>query len=272
MSLTRIRFNLAAQQSLNSLIEINKVVTSGLLKLSTGRRINSVGDDPAGFSIARTLEARRRGLDQALTNVGTGQNVLAIAEGGYLAIGDLLQIIREKALQAADDTFTTTQRTAIQEQIDSLVAEIDDIVDDTTFLDTKLIDGSFTDKVIQTGASAGDILTISLLDADSAALTITALSVSDATAASAAIDTLDTAIDTLNSRAQDAGEFIIRLDSRESQLAVAITNTEGARSRIEDTDFAMEQLLLIQAQIIQQTALAALSQANLSPQLVLSLF
>ncbi len=272
MSLTRIRFNLAAQQALNSLNEINKAVTEGLLRLSTGRRINSVGDDPAGFSIARTLEANRRGLEQALTNVETGQNVLSIAEGGFLAIGDLLQTIREKALQAADDTFTTTQRTAIQGQIDSLVDEIDAIVDDTTFLDTKLIDGSFTSKVIQTGASAGDVLTISLLSADSAALSITTLSVSDATAASAAIATLDTAIETLNTRAQDAGEFTIRLESRADQLSVTITNIEGARSRIEDTDFAKEQLKLIQAQIIQQTALAALVQANLAPQLVLSLF
>ena len=272
MSLTRVRFNLAAQQSLSSLIEINQTITTRLLRLSTGRRINSVSDDPASFSIARTLEARRRGLEQALTNVGTAQNVLSIAEGGYLAIGDLLQTIREKALQAADDTFTTAERDAIQDQIDSLVAEVDDIVDEATFLETKLIDGSFTSKVIQTGASAGDTLTISLLAADSAALSITALSVSDADAASAAIATVDSAITTLNTRAQDAGEFLIRLQSKEDQLSVNITNTEAARSRIEDADFAKEQLELIQAQIIQQTAFAALSQANLSPQLVLSLF
>ena len=272
MSLTRVRFNLAAQQSLFSLLAVNQEVTNRLLRLSTGRRINSVGDDPAGFSVARTLEARRRGLEQALTNVGTAQNVLSIAEGGYLAIGDLLQSIREKALQGADDTFTTTERDAIQDQIDSLVAEVDDIVDDTTFQETKLIDGSFTSKVIQTGASAGDTLVISLLDADSAALTITALSVSDATAASAAVATVDTAITTLNTRAQDAGEFLIRLQSREDQLSVTITQTEAARSRIEDADFAKEQLELIKAQIIQQTAIAALAQANISPQLILALF
>lgn len=272
MSLTRVRFNLAAQQSLNSLNQINKIVTERLLRLSTGLRINSVSDDPAGFSIARSLEARKRGLDQALVNVSTGQNILSIAEGGYLAIGDLLQIIREKALQAADDSFTDAERTAIQEQIDSLVEEIDDIVDETTFQDTRLIDGSFTSRVIQTGPSAGNILTVDLLDADSTALSVNALAVSDAAAASAAIATVDTAITDLNSRAQDAGEFIIRLESKEALLNIRATNIEATRSIIEDADFAKEQLELIRAQIIQQTALAALVQANISPQLVLSLF
>ncbi|MFC1619759.1 flagellin [Candidatus Neomarinimicrobiota bacterium] len=272
MSLSRIRFNFVAYQSLNELREINSFVSSKLLNLSSGKRINSVGDDPAGFSLARGLESRRVGLQQALSNVGNAQNILSIAEGGYQAVGDLLVEIKEKAIQAADDSYTSTQRTAIQNQIDALVEEIDDIVEETTYQDTALIDGSFASKLFQTGASAGDTFSVTLLSADSAALSVNSLSVSDAAAASTAISTIDAAITNLNTRTQDAGEYTIRLEAKESMLTVVATNTEAARSRIEDADFAKEQLELIQAQIIQQTAYAAYGQANLAPQLVLTLF
>ena len=272
MSFTRINANIAALNSFNALLSVNKRVAQGLLRLSTGKRINSVGDDPAGFSLARSIESRVRGLTQALANVGTAKSVLSIAEGAYLAIADLLQIIKEKAVQAADDSFNANQKSAIQQQIDALVSEIDDIVGETEFQGTKLVDGSFSAAVFQTGPSAGDVFNVALEDADSTALTISTLSVSDAAAASTAISLIDAAIDTLNGVAQDVGEFMIRLDSKETTLGVAITNNEATRSRIEDADFAQEQMDLIRAQIVQQTAFASFAQANAAPQLVLSLF
>jgi flagellin len=272
MSLSRIRFNIVAHQSLNDIREINNIVSSKLLNLSSGKQINSVGDDPAGYSMARALESRRVGLNQALSNVGNAQNVLSIAEGGYQAIGDLLVEIKEKAIQAADDSYTSTQRAAIQDQIDALVEEIDDIVEETTYQDTALIDGSFASKLFQTGASAGDTFSVTLLSADSAALSVNNIEVSDAAAASTAISTVDAAITNLNTRTQDVGEYVVRLEAKENMLSIAATNTEATRSRIEDADFAQEQLELIQAQIIQQTAYAAYGQANLAPQLVLTLF
>jgi flagellin len=91
MSFTRINANLAALASYNELIGTNRAVGKGLLRLSSGKRINSVGDDPAGFSLARSIESRRRSLSQALRNVETAKNVLSIAEGGYLAVAGILQ-------------------------------------------------------------------------------------------------------------------------------------------------------------------------------------
>ncbi len=272
MSFTRINANIAALNSFNALNVVNRQVAQGLLRLSTGKRINSVGDDPAGFSLARSIESRRRGLEQALANVGTAKNVLSIAEGAYLAIADLLQIIKEKAVQAADDSYNATQKQAIQDQIDALVEEIDDIVGETEFQGTKLVDGSFSSAVFQTGPSAGDVFNVALESTDSVALGVSALLVSDATAASTAIVDIDDAINDLNGFAQDVGEFMIRLDSKERTLSVAVTNIEATRSRIEDADFAKEQMDLIRAQIVQQTAFASFAQANAAPQLVLSLF
>jgi flagellin len=272
MSFTRINANIAALQSYNELLNVNRSVANSLLRLSSGKRINKVGDDPAGFSLARSIESRRRSLSQALNNVGTAKNVLAIAEGSYLAIAEILQVIKEKAVQAADDSYNLDQKNAIQGQIDALVSEIDDIVLETEFQGTQLIDGSFSAAVFQTGAGAGDVFNVALSDVDSTALSVNALVVTDAATASSAMDAVDTAINTLNQAAQIVGEYTIRLDNKETTLSVAITNIESTRSRIEDADFAEEQMNLIRAQIVQQTAFSSFAQANAAPQLVLSLF
>lgn len=275
MSFTRIGANVAAMQSMNELMRVNREIGMRLLRLSSGKRINSVGDDAAGFSLARGLESRRRSLQQALTNVGTAKNVLAIAEGGYLAIADILQIIKEKVVMGADDSFNSDQRDAIQGQIDALVLEIDAIVGESSFQGTNLIDGNFTGKKFQTGAAAGDTFDVNLANADSNFLGFGAAStidVSGSAAASTSMAQVDAAINTLNGSAQTVGEYMIRLTSKEDTLAVSITNTEAARSRIEDADFAEEQMALIRAQIVQQTAFSSFSQANAAPQLVLSLF
>jgi len=272
MSFTRINANIAALGSYNELLKVNSRVATHLLRLSSGKRINKVGDDPAGFSLARGIESRRRSLSQALDNVGTAKNVLSIAEGSYLGIAGILQVIKEKAVQAADDSYNSDQKAAIQGQIDALIAEIDDIVEETEFQGTQLIDGSLSAAVFQTGAAAGDVFNVALSNADSAALGVDALSVSDAAAASQTMADVDAAINTLNAAAQDVGEYTIRLDNKETTLSVAITNIESTRSRIEDADFASEQMNLIRNQIVQQTAFASFAQANAAPQLVLSLF
>ena len=272
MSFTRINANIAALMSYNELMKVNSTVAQGLLRLSSGKRINAVGDDPAGFSLARGIESRRRSLSQALANVATAKNVLSIAEGGYLAIAEILQVIKEKTVQAADDAYNVEQKAAIQGQITALVEEIDDIVEETEFQGTMLIDGSFSNAKFQTGAAAGDVFNVQLSDASSAALSISTLDVSTAILASTAMAAVDAAINELNAVVQDVGEYTIRLDSKEGTLAVAITNIESTRSRIEDADFAAEQMNLIRAQIVQQTAFASFAQANAAPQLVLSLF
>lgn len=269
--LMRIYSNVQALQSMNSLGTISSKVADHQMRLATGKKINSAADDPAGYQLARSLETRKRGLDVALQNVSQAKNVLNVAEGGYQNIMDILQTVKEKATQAADYSLSTTQRTSINDQVGALISEIEDIVSETTFNGDSLIDGGYT-GAFQTGEGGGDQLSVTLGDADSAALSINSISLTTANGASSAIATVSTAIDTLASRVQDVGEYKVRLNSKEQALAVASTNTEAVRSSVEDADFAREQMEVMKLQILQQTAISSFAQANSAPQVVLSLF
>ena len=272
--LSRIGANIQAMQALSSLTRVNSQIADHQLRLATGKKINSAQDDPAGYQIARSLESRQRGLSKALNNVSSAKNVLNIAEGGYQTIMDLLQTMKEKATQAADGSLSTAQRTALDNQVTALIAEVEDIVGETTFNGMSLIDGSYSTTGIKfhTGNGSGDEMEVTLNNADSSALAVSAVTLATAGGASAAIDSIDTAITNLSTAVQKVGEYQTRLGAKEDNLSTAIANTENARSLIEDADFAAEQMEVMKLQIIQQTALSALAQANQQPQVILSLF
>lgn len=272
--LSRIGGNVQALQALNSLNTINKDLGTRQLRLATGKRINSAEDDAAGFVISRTLQGRGRGLATALNNVGDAKSMLSVAEGGLDSILDILETMKEKVTQAASDTLGSTERNAIEDELDSLTSEIDDIVEETTFNGSSLL--TDVDKTIQTGAETTDTLVVSVTTQShtAGALTVgdTDITVSSATFASAALDKINTAISQVKNSIASLGSNQARLATKESTLSTAITNTEASRSRIEDADFAKEQLEALKLQIMQQTATSALAQANSAPQVVLSLF
>ncbi len=269
--ITRIAANIPAMQNINILTKISDQIATHQLRLATGKRINSPAEDPAGYMLARGLESRKRGLQVALDNVSNAQNILDVAEGAYSNVMDILQTLKEKATQAADGSLNSTQRSAIDGQADALISEIDDLVDNTKFNGTKLIDGNYS-TYFQTGESGSEQLQVSLGAADSASLGINDIDLSTANGASTAISTISSAIDTLSDHMKDLGEYKIRLQSKESNLSNAITNTESVRSTLEDADFAKEQMEVMKLQILQQTSLSSLTQANAAPQLVLSMF
>jgi flagellin len=271
-NLTRINANIPALQSINVLNKINDRIATHQLRLATGKAINSPGDDPAGYQLAQGLTSRKNGLMVALDNVNNAQSILNVAEGGFQNIMDILQTVKQKATQAADGALSTSQRSAINDQVAALLSEVDEIVSQTTFNGQTLIDGNFSATSFQTGEQASETLAVSLQGADSSALNINTLSLATQTSASAAISQADAAIDELASRIQDVGEYKSRLKTKESTLSVAVTNTENVRSNIEDADFAKEQMEVMKLQILQQTAMTSLSQANSGPQIVLSLF
>ena len=270
--LTRIATNVRALQSLSSMQKINGQIGMHQMRLSTGKKINSAADDPAGYQLARGLESRSRGLNVALANVSNAKNVLNVAEGGYQSIMDILQTVKEKATQAADYTLSNDQRSALNDQVTALISEVDDIVTNTTFNGENLIDSTVTSKDFQVGEGASDTLTVSLDNADSSALSISAVNLSTQASASAAISSVSSAIDTLAASMQEVGNYQARLSSKETTLELAATNTEAVRSSIEDADFAEEQMQVMKLQILQQTALSSFAQANSAPQSVLSLF
>ena len=269
--LTRVGSNIQALQAFNSLTKINDRLGTHQFRLATGKKINSAADDTAGYSIAKGLEARGKGLSVAMSNVSNAKNIMDVAEGGYQNVMDILHTLKEKATQASDDALNSDQRTAITNQVAALITEIDDIVGETKFNGAALVDGTFS-KTFQTGEGVLDSLAVALNNADSAALGINALVLTTHADATAAMGAIDSAITTLSTAIQEVGDVKSRLTSKETALSVAYTNTEAVRSTIEDADFAREQMEVMKQQILQQTAVASFAQANSSPQVVLSLF
>ena len=160
--LTRVASNIGALNSLWALQDINKQLGVHQNRLSTGKRINSAADDPAGLTIATKLKSRSEGLGVALDNIGDAKNLLAVAEGGVGRITDILISMKNKAAQAASDTMGTNERAAIKEQMTAYAAQIDDIVEQTSWNGNTLIDGSYdaTSLTFQTGADSGDTTTV----------------------------------------------------------------------------------------------------------------
>ncbi len=272
--LSRIGGNIQAMQALHSLNNVNKELGNRQLRLATGKRINSAEDDAAGFVISRTLQGRAKGLTSALGNVGDAKSMLSVAEGGLDSILDILETMKEKVTQAASDTLGSSERNAVENELDALTAEIDDIVTETTYNGSALL--SDVDKTIQTGESTTDSLVVAVTTQNhtSGALTVgdSNINVTSSSYASEALGNINTAISAVKTSIASIGSYQARLATKENTLSTAITNTEASRSRIADADFAKEQLEALKLQIMQQTATSALAQANSAPQVVLSLF
>jgi len=157
IDVTRIAGNIGAMNALNSLTGINKQLSVHQTRLATGKRINSAADDPAGLTIATKMLSRSDGLKQALSNIGDAKNLLAVAESGLGRINDILVQMRNKAEAAASDTMGTEERTAVKTQLSAFAAQIDDIVAQTKWNSTNLLDGTGPEQLrFQTGADSSD--------------------------------------------------------------------------------------------------------------------
>ena len=272
---TRVGANFHAQQAWGNLKKVNGQLGQIQSRLSTGKRINSAEDDTSGYALSKHLESRGRGLSQALNNVGTAKNVLNIAEGGFQSQMSILQTMKEKATQAADGSWSTAQRSAIHDQFNTLRTEFDEISGDTLFNDNALF--TSTAMTFQVGEGASDTLAVTFGTSVAATIgeddtDISATTLATQAGATAGISILDTAIKSLSKSIQNVGDNNARLSSKEESLSLAISNTEATRSRIEDADFAKEQMSMMKLQILQQTTVSSFSQANAAPQMVLGLF
>jgi flagellin len=162
VDVTRIASNVGALNSLNSLQNINAKLAMHQTRLSTGKRINSAADDPAGLTIATKMLARSEGLKVSLDNIGDAKNMLSVAESGMSKMTDIITQMRGKAEQAASDTLGSSERAAIQTQLSAYSQQLQDIVDQTKWNGVKLLDNSTGNKVFQTGADEGEVTNWSL--------------------------------------------------------------------------------------------------------------
>lgn len=280
--ITRINTNIQSIRSYYTLQDNNNQIGNKLRQMSTGKRINRAEDDSAGYSIARKLESRVRGQNQALANISDAKGMLTVAEGGLRSTMDILMSMKEKTIQAANDTMDTEERDVIQNQLTELAAEINDISDGTDFNGKNLLDGTYaaagtagTALVFQVGAEDGDTFEVNIAASSSGALGLTAgtaaIDVSSASAAGAFLGDINTAITNLSDQLAALGDKQKRLSFKSSNLSTSVTNYEASRSLIEDADFAKQQMEMAKLQILQQTGNAALAQANAAPQSVLQL-
>jgi len=277
----RVGSNVQAMEALRQLEKVNMGLGDVQYRLATGKRINAAQDDTAGYAIGNLLESRLIGIKQAFKNVGNAQNILNIAQGGFQAQMAILQDIKAKVGQASDDSIDTTQRQAIENQVRALLDELDDIESQTKWNGVSILDGSGGNFDFQVGPDPSDTLSVALGSSDSASVGIDNISLvigagfdltTSASTAAAAMAKVDLAIASVASSVQGVGNYLVRLKSKEEALSVSMTNTEAARSRIVDADFAEEQMELMKLQILQQTGLSALTAANSAPQAVLALF
>ncbi len=265
----RINTNVQSLDARFSLDKINQQLAKTQLRLSTGYRINRAEDDAAGFSLSAKLSARISGLEQALANTGDSKSVLDIAESSFNSIIDILTTMKAKATQAANDTLGATERGFISSQQTALAAEITALVNQTVYQDRPLLGGTYL-ATFQVGERTADTLSVTLGAGFTAAnLGVSTLTYTSNSFASAALTAIDTAITRLATAVNGLGIYQTQLSIREEILTQSINSNSAARSRIKDADFAKEQSDLIKLQILQQTAISALSQANLAPEAVL---
>lgn len=270
-----INSNIGALKASNASVAADKMLGQAMERLSTGKRINSAKDDAAGMAIATSMTSQVRGMNQAIRNANDGIALAQTAEGSLNEVTNMLQRVRELAVQSASGTYQdATDRAYMQAEVDELTAQIDQVITNSEFNGVKLFDASTATVTVQAGANTADTIDLTMADLTSLAASGGAAGsydVSDATAANTLLDTLDTELDSINSARSTLGAGQNRLESAVNNLTNTVTNLSDARSRIEDTDYSAETTALAKAQILSQASTAMLSQANQSQQNVLSL-
>ena len=240
-------------------------------KLSSGYKINRAGDDAAGLTISEKMRSQIRGLDKASDNAQDGISAIQSAEGALNETHSILQRMNELAPQAANDTNTASDRTAIKAELEALESEIDRIATTTQFNTQNLLDGSFTGKNLQVGALCGQAIKISISSMKAADLGVDGKDVDSFGNAGAAMKAYQGAISKVSTQRSALGALQNRLEHTIANLDNVSENTSSAESRIRDTDMAEEMVSYSKNNILAQAGQSMLAQANQSTQGVLSL-
>ena len=287
-----VNTNIGASLAQAALVKNQRALDTAMEQLSTGTKINSAADDAAGLAINTRLTSQIMGLNVAVSNANDAINMVNTAEGALVEMENMLQRMRELALQASNGTTDVNDRTYLNSEYQALYAEIDRIADNTewngrTILDNTA-DGNASGFVeFQVGMDTGQVISVdfgnftnvsgsgtfaSFVSAGATAGTISATTTSQAQlTSSAAIGAIDTALDAISNQRATLGGVANRLTFSVDNLTNIRTNAEATRSTITDTDYAASTTELAKAQIIAQAGTAMLAQANQLPQTVLAL-
>jgi flagellin len=288
--MTVINTNVAATITANALTKNERAMATAMERLSTGQRINNAGDDAAGLAISSRMTTYINGLNMAVRNANDAISLVQTADGALIEMTNMLQRMRELAVQAASGSYSSTDKTALNTEFEQLTAAIQDINDDTQWNGTALLSGGTT-FTFHVGAGASQTVAVTMGDFDTEESSATsgifenltsattdngnqgddldALDISSA--ANTAITHIDNALARVEANRATLGATINRLEYAADNLANVSQNTLASRSRVLDADYASETTELARTQIIQQAATAMLSQANQQAQSVLAL-
>ncbi|GMM93570.1 flagellin [Qipengyuania sp. MTN3-11] len=281
-----INTNIGALKASNASTAAGKALGTAMERLSTGKRINSAKDDAAGLAISTTMTAQVRGMNQGIRNGNDGISMAQTAEGALSEVTNMLQRVRELAVQASNGSYSAADQAKMQLEVAEMTTQLVSVLDNTKFNGVALFNTTATataaadNFAIQVGANTGETVTIAKAQIDKTNLNNTATTgfkvdgadaATGRTNAQATITNVDTALNVVNNARASLGASQNRLESAVTNLTNNSTNLSEARSRIMDTDYSAETTALAKSQILSQASNAMLAQANQSQQNVLSL-
>lgn len=263
-----INTNVSSLFAQSSIKTNSRNMQSAMEQLSTGKRINSAKDDAAGVAISSTMTADIRGLNQAVRNANDAVSFLQTADGALIETTNMLQRMRELAVQSTSGTYSTDQMSYSDLEYQALITQIDSIATETKW--NGIVAGTGDTFTFGTSSNASATIDVTTVDTDSTGLGLTG-TVDTAAAATTSIAEIDLALGIVNLQRATLGAGINQLTYAADNMDNISTNTSASRSQIEDTDYAVATTQLAKTQIIQQAATAMLAQANQQPQSVLAL-
>ena len=270
-----INTNVSAMYSQNAMKTNARAMSTAMEQLSTGTRVNSAKDDAAGLAIGQNMTSQIRGLNMAVRNLNDGINMMQTAEGAMVEQSNMLQRMRELAVQSMNGTYSSTQRGYLDLEFQALSSQIDDISVNTTWNDQVLLNADTTNTsgvfTFQAGQSSGVTIAVTIGDMGASSLGISGTSIDTLDNATTALADISSALETINEQRATIGAGINRMEYAVDNLANISSNATQSRSTIMDTDYATATTQLAKTQIIQQAATAMLAQANQQPQAVLQL-
>ncbi len=269
----RIYNNVEAANAHRVLNNTNNALSKSMERLSSGLRINRAADDAAGLAVSEVMRSQIRGMGVAQRNAQDGVSMVQVADGALGNVGDMLQRVRDLAVQASNGTLTDSQRGNLDAEVQQILTEINKTGTDTEFNGIRILSGDVaTDAVtLQVGANGGQEIAFNIGTVSTTALALGSVAVGTASLATAAIASIDAAIGTVTTERANLGAVQNRLEQTINRLGLTSENLQAAESRIRDADMAAEMISFTKNQILQQSGMAMLSQANAAPQSVLSL-
>ncbi|QYJ74099.1 flagellin [Shewanella sp. FJAT-52076] len=267
-----VNTNVTSMKAQKNLTLSNRDLATSMERLSSGLRINSAKDDAAGLAISNRLNSQVRGLEVGMRNANDAISIAQIAEGAMQEQTNMLQRMRDLAIQAENGANSSDDLSALKAEMDELATEITAIGNTTAFGNTKLMTGTFSaGKLFQVGHQDGEDVTIKVNENNAGTLSVNSLTVLTSAGRNSAIGKIDDAIKNIDTQRASLGAIQNRLAHNISNSANTQANVADAKARIVDVDFAKETSTMTKNQVLQQTGSAMLAQANQLPQIALSL-